>query len=184
MNEIPDVSLKDNIEYLRSSENKFLKRLRRYDFWLLFLILIVLLVINIVIVIIGSVSSWYKNLKKLDFRSPFSQVCWIISTLATYFALYLLWEEFDVEDVPLDFFITALYILGSFIVLMWGTAFYFFHNLVVSVVLNAVILLYKIALFVYIWKINKIAAIFLIPLMIMYAYQLASTIYILNQNVS
>lgn len=185
-NEIPDSSWTEQWDYLihhaERSKNRIVQKVRKREFALLFFLVIGLLVVNTIAVIIGTSTAWYKKLTKVDFRNPASVLFWILATVSTYFGLYLLWKETYLEDMPLDFFITGLYIFGALLSLIWICIFYFMKEITGALVFSGVILLYRIGLFVYVFTLSKIAAIFLIPIIIMYTYQLAATAYIRSEN--
>jgi len=167
---------------VQESGQMLLHRLRRADFVILYAAIIIMLIVFISSTLIGSSASWYKNLIRPAVNPWIIRILWFIAVVLSLVGVFLLWEHVSDDLVSRDLTVTALFLVGSFISLAWSAAFYHAENIRLAVWIALLLFVYKFWLFTYVWHIKPLAAIFLIPLVIMNLYTLYATIHIASIN--
>lgn len=131
----------------------------------------------------GIYSDWYNSLRMTtDNGNWVPRILWVVTSLISYVGLYILWRNPTEEVVRRNLQISVLYLICNFILVAWSVAFLQFQNIAVAVWLAVIILVFQVFMFVYIWTINVIAAIFFIPLIAMYIYFVWDLVALANLN--
>ncbi|CAH6420189.1 Hypothetical protein HVR_LOCUS1120 [uncultured virus] len=167
---------------IQESGMQFLQRLRRWDFILIYSSIIIVSLLFITVAYFGSNSEWYVNLIKLPFNTWFIRFLWVVASLLSYVGLFILWQHVTSDEIARDLIVSIFFMISSFLSLSWAVAFYYAQNIGLAVWLSLVIFVYKFWLFVYIWYIKPLAAIFLIPILLMDIYLVYSTLHISSSN--
>lgn len=131
----------------------------------------------------GIYSDWYASLRMTTGNDNWiPRILWVVTSLVSYIGLYILWRDPTEEIVRRNLIISVLYLIGNFILLLWSVVFLQFHDIALAVWISVVILLFQVFMFIYIWTINVIAAIFFIPLIAMYIYFVFDLVNLANLN--
>lgn len=157
-------------------------RLKRPDFLVVYSALIILTILFLVVVFIGENTSFARSLRQANINPWLIRGLWLIGTIFSYIAFSFLWQDVRTHDIPQDLIVSTLYIITDFLFLAWALAFYYAESLSVSLWVAVIIYIYNLWLFIYVWNINPIAALFLLPNMILYAYLMYSSIHLASIN--
>jgi len=156
-----------------------------YTSWEYIIVIAVLLLIYIPFFIsyfFGIYSTWYENLKKDTDNTWIISGLWIVVTIISYIGLYILWRNPTPETVSRNLVITVLFFLGNVILLTWSVIFYQFQNISTATWIALVLFIFEFWIFIYVWNIDRLAAIFLIPLVGMYLYFFYSMVHLAGIN--
>lgn len=107
---------------------------------------------------------------------------WIITTIISYVGFYILWRNPTPELITRNLIISVLYFIGNVILLIFAVTFYQFESIAVAVWIALVLFIYQFWMFIYIWNINRIAAIFFLPSVAMYIYFFYSMVHLAFLN--
>ncbi|CAH6420186.1 Hypothetical protein HVR_LOCUS1119 [uncultured virus] len=180
---------------VKESGQMFLQRAARADMWFIYISITVIDILVILSVIFGISSTWYKNIRKSGVNPWLIGALWIVATIFSYAAIFMLWVNIDTrtasdavwehanpEDIPLDLRLSIYFLIGSFLSLLWTTVLFQGNNIGLAVWIAALLFLYQFWLLIYIWIIKIQAAIFMIPLVIMYGYLFYATVHLASIN--
>lgn len=151
----------------------------RIEIILISTVLILLLILNIFVSITGATGKWYNELKHGSISQWIVIFFWIIATLLSYISLILLWNYIDVEKILI---IMVFFLIGNFLLLGWVSIFYCSEDIGLSVWLVGLLFVYNFWLFIYIWYIRPIAAIFIIPITLFYIFLMYSVAHLAYLN--
>ncbi len=157
-------------------------RLSRFDFVVVYLTLIALAVLLIVTVYYGSSTEWYTNLIPTPSNTWIIRGLWVVGTILSYIGFFWLWQDVRINCIPQDFIVSTLFIISGFLFLGWAVALYYAQDIILSFWLAMIIFIYNFWLFVYIWHISWIAAVFQLPLLALYIYLLYDTLTLASLN--
>lgn len=157
-------------------------RLKRWEYFVLYAALIVVFILYAVVVIMGAKTEWYSNLKQANVNPWLIRGLWLFATAMYYVTFYLLREDLKSVDVPKDLKITPLFLVSSLLFLSWCVALYYSENLIVASWASALLFLYNLWLFIYIWDTSPFAALFAIPTIVLYGYLFYSTLHLESIN--
>ena len=161
--------------------NLFIQRLKRPDFLTVYIIILILFGIFLFSYIVGIMSEWYNNLQQSTLNPWIPRILWILSGFFSYAAIYIIWEDAE-TGYPRDLTITVLYIIGMFLMLGWSLSLYQLQDIGLAVWFSVILFLYQLWLTIYIWYIDPLASIFLIPILLMYLYLIYNTINLATLN--
>lgn len=156
-----------------------------YTSWEYIIVMIVLLLIYIPFFIsyfYGTYSTWYENLKTDTENTWVIAGLWVIATIISYIGLYILWRNPTAETVARNLTIAVLFYIGNVILLAWSVIFYQFQNIAIATWITLILFIFEFWVFIYIWNIDRLAAIFLIPLVGMYLYFFYSMVHLASIN--
>lgn len=137
--------------------------------------------VNIIIIlvgILGSMTVWYEGLFTNQLINWIVWALWIVTTFLSYFGLFVFYNH-TLDPCVLsswpdmssrNFFLTIAFLITSLLTLGWIAIFYYGRNIVISMWLITILFVYKFTIFVYMWYIKPLAAVFLIPLLMLYLY--------------
>jgi tryptophan-rich sensory protein len=156
-----------------------------YSSWEYIIIVIVLLLIYIPFFIsyfYGTYSPWYESLKRDTDNTWVIAGLWIVATIISYIGLYILWRNPTPETVARNLIIAVLFYIGNVILLAWSVIFYQFQNISTATWITLILFIFEFWVFIYVWNIDRLAAIFLIPLVGMYLYFFYSMVHLAFLN--
>lgn len=156
-----------------------LARFQQRDVIVVYAIVIVVWLLFFLSYIPGIYSQWFLSLQQPRVNLWIPRVAWIIGALLSYVGSYILARSIS-QDKYLA--IVMLYVSGSFIMLGWSVALYQAQNIALAAWLAGVLFIYQAALFLLVWYLNPIAAIFMIPILALYLYLVYSTVQLAALN--
>lgn len=168
---------KCNVPASTNSTGSFLQgilvRFQQRDVIVVYAIVIVVWLLFFLSYIPGIYSEWFLNLQQPRVNLWIPRVAWIIGALLSYIGSYIL-----ARSISLDKYlaIVMLYVSGSFIMLGWSVALYQAQNIALAAWLAGILFIYQAALFLLVWHLNPIAAIFMIPILALYLYLVYNTV--------
>ena len=152
-----------------------------YTSWEYIIVIGVLLFIYVPILIsyfYGINSTWYENLIKDTDNTWVIAGLWIVVTIISYIGLGILWRDPTPEKVSRNLTITVLFFLGNVILLAWSVIFYQFQNISTATWIALVLFLFQFWIFIYVWNVDRLAGILLLPLVGMYLYFFYSMVHL------
>ena len=144
-----------------------------YTSWEYIIVIGVLLLIYIPFLMsyfFGIYSPWYDNLKKDVSDTWVIAGLWIVVTIISYIGLYILWRNPTPETISRNLIVSVLFFLGNVILLAWAIIFYQFQNIATATWIALILFIFEFWIFIYVWNIDRLAAIFLLPQVGMYLY--------------
>lgn len=162
--------------------SSFLGRIKRFDFLVVYLSLLILGILLILVIIFGEQTTWYRNLAKNNINPWLLRGLWLVATILSFVTFSIIWQDIKVNENPQDLILSSLFIVAGFLFVAWSVTFYYAENITLSLWILIVMFTYNFWLFLYVWYINPIAAIFLIPNLLLYSYLLYTTIHLASMN--
>jgi len=126
----------------------------------------------------GINSTWYENLKKDIANTWIIAGLWIVVIIISYIGLYILWRNPTPEIIARNLIITVLFFLGNVILLAWSVIFYQFQNISTATWIALVLFIFEFWIFIYVWNVDRLAGILLLPLVGMYLYFFYSMVHL------
>jgi tryptophan-rich sensory protein len=173
-------------------EPMFYQRINGIDFLLVYAAIVLITILFLIVSIVGASTTWHRELRQDPINPWIIRISWLIATALSYVGLFLLWKTFSKEkeisstgssyEASNFLAITVLFLISTFLSLGWAAIFYYSQNIGLSLWLVGILFVYKFWLFMYIWYIKPIAALFLIPLLIMYIYLMYSVAHLAYLN--
>lgn len=128
--------------------------------------------------ILGSMTSWYENLVTLPLVDWVLWGIWVTATFLSYLGLFVFYNHIlalcTTSSWPTvssrNFALTVAFLVTALLTLGWIVIFYYGQNIIMSLWLISILFIYKFTIFTYMWYIKPLAAIFIIPLLILYLY--------------
>lgn len=157
-------------------------RLKRFDFITVYFTLIALAVLLLVVIFYGSSTTWYENLIKTSSTSWIVRGSWVVGTILSYVGFFWLWQDVRIHPIPRDFIVSTLFIISGFLFLGWVVALYYAQDIILSFWISIAIFVYNFWLFIYIWHLSYIAALFQLPLLALYIYLIYDTLTLASLN--
>lgn len=185
INKTGEIDAYMNYFAVEDSMNMFYERITRADLWYIYIIIGLIILATIISCWYGINSEWYLNLKKNSIhRAPvLIGALWIISTAISFVAIFMLWEHIKSDDyTPFDIKVSAIFIIGNFLTLLWAIAFFQINSVKLALLVGVIIFLFYFGFMIYVARVRLRAAIFLIPVIILYAYLVYSMIHIATLN--
>lgn len=167
---------------IKDSGEMLFERAVRADMWFIYIIITIINILVLLSALFGINSTWYKNLKRSKNNPWLIGSLWVIATILSYGAIFMLWEHVTPEAVAKDMQLSIYFMIGNFLSLLWSTVFFQGNNIALSVWIAALLFLYQFWLFIYIWILKIRAAMFMIPLIILYGYLFYAMIHIATLN--
>jgi len=153
----------------------FVQKLTHWDYIIVWGALLILSILLIVMVYIGSESTFYMNLVKQAINPWYIAGLWIFGTILSYIGFIFIWEDIN-DKTPQDLILSIYFVITDFIFIGWAAALYFAENIAFSYWMALFLFVFNFWLFLYIWRINIITAIFLIPNLVLYIYLIYSSL--------
>lgn len=159
-----------------------IKRITDPNYLAIYTITFILLCIFSLSYLYGIYTSWYNNLIFPTLNPWIPRILWIIAVIVSYIGIYVLWEESLPNEIPRDLGVSVLFIIGSFISLAWSISYLQLQDLRLAFWTSLILLAYETWLTIYIWFINKLSGLLLIPILVMYVYLVFSMAEISDLN--
>jgi tryptophan-rich sensory protein len=121
----------------------------------------------------GINSTWYSMLKQPTIDVWIPRVGWIIATILSYVGLYLIFLTASPHRVLV---VSDLYIISGFLAILWSATFYQLRDISLAVWFSFILFLYQLWLLIYLFRLEPLLSLFLIPSVIMYFYLVYSMI--------
>ena len=156
-----------------------------YTSWEYIIIIVVTLLIYVPFFIsyfYGTYSTWYESLNRDDGNSWVIAGLWVVTTIISYIGLYILWRYPTPEIIARNLMITVFFFLGNVILVTWSVIFYQFQNIAAATWIALLLFIFEFWIFIYVWNVDRLAALFLIPLVGMYLYFFYSMVHLANIN--
>lgn len=150
-------------------------RLKRIDIVIIYLAVLILAILLLVVVFYGSGTPWYTSLNQSGINPWIPRTFWIIATILSFVTFLFIAQDVRVYDVPRDLIVTVLFMISSFLFLAWAITLYYGQDLTLALWITIILFIYNLWLFIYVWHISWIGALFLIPNLILYAYLVYSS---------
>ena len=160
----------------------FEQRIKRFDFLFVYIVILLVDILFLLSYIPGTYSTWYNSLIQPDLNPWIPRAGWIIATILSYIGIYILWEYAGPDDIPRDLGVSVLFIVANFITVAWSVALYQGENIGLATWISVVLFVFQLWLVIYVWYIKPLAAVFLIPLMLMYLYLVYSMVHLAAIN--
>ncbi len=160
----------------------FFSSFKRPDFILVTVLIIVIDIIFLASYIPGIYSPWYASLKSPIINVWVPRILWVVTTIISYFGLYVLWDDVTESDWHIYLTVSLLSGIGAMLTVAWSIALYQLQDIVLGTWMAAILFIYQFWMICYIWTIKKVAAILMIPLMLMYGYLFYSMINLAGLN--
>lgn len=157
-------------DIVKETVDLFVQRAYRKDMWVIYISIIIINILFLVTAISGINTNWYKNLKKSNASPILIGILWIIATVLSYGAIYMLWENLDQNKYSKDITISLYFLIGSLLALLWISIFLQDYNLRMGFWISFILFCYQLWVTIVVFIYNKKAFIFLIPNIIMYLY--------------
>ena len=167
---------------VRDSADMFFQRAVRLDMWFIYISITVINILFLISSIFGVTSEWYKNINRSRVNPYIIGTLWIIATILSYGAIFMIWEHVKPNEVMKDMRISLLFLVGSFLSFLWTTVLFQGNNIVMAVWISSILFLYQFWLFIYVMSMNVKAALFMIPIVIMYGYLFYSMVHLASIN--
>lgn len=162
--------------------SNFTRRFKRLDFVVVYVSILILTILLILVLIFGEQRPWYKNLIKNNINPWLLRSLWVVATIISFGAFFFIWQDDRIIKNPRDLILSVLFIITGFLFLAWAVTLYYAENIAMSIWILLILFIYNFWLFMYLWYINPIAAIFLLPSLVLYIYLLYSTIHLASLN--
>ena len=130
----------------------------------------------------GINSEWYASIIPDNVNVWIPRILWIVTTIISYLGLYILWGDATARTFPFYLAISVLFLIGQLLAILWAVGTYQGQNLVAGAWLSAILFLYIFWIATYIWNFNKLAAILIVPLVLMYGYLFYSMVHLAAIN--
>lgn len=173
-------STQDNLGYTIGS---LFSTFTRLDFLFVYGVILIVSILFLLSFFFGTNTTFYQNLIKQNIISGWViEVLWVIATILSYIGLFFLWDNKTPNQDIRNLRISVLFLIGNFLTLAWSVTFFQAENITFAAWIAAAVLIYNFWLFIYLYYINVIASLFLIPIILMYVYLLYFTIHIAFLN--
>lgn len=167
---------------VRDMGEMLFQRIARFDMWFIYISITIIYIMFVVSALSGINSIWYNNLTKSNVNPWVIGILWAFSTLLSYGAIFMIWEHVQPNEVSFDMILSIYFLIGTFLSLLWAAVFFHNNNITFAVWTAALMFLYQFWLLIYIWSVKIRAAIFMIPIVILYGYILYSMIHLATLN--
>jgi tryptophan-rich sensory protein len=157
-------------------------RIGNPDVIVIYIVALVVWILFFLSYIPGIYSQWYLNLRQSGFNTWIPRLAWVVAGILSYVGSYLLWRNSKPEEAGKYLAITVLYIVGNFILLAWSVALYQGHNIGLAAWLSGILFVYQAGLFLIVWHLSPVAAIFSLPLLALYLYLLYTMVHLAALN--
>ncbi len=167
---------------VRDSAEMFLQRASRRDMWFIYLTISIANIMTIASTISGINSNWYKSINKSNINPYVIGALWVIATALSYVSIFMIWNRVSMDTIPIDMTLSILYLIGSLLSVIWAVVFFQGNNIGIAVWMAAILFLFQFWLIFYVWNIKPIAAMFMIPIVVLYGYLFYSMIHVASIN--
>lgn len=160
----------------------FRQRLKRFDFLFVYIVILLVNILFLLSYFPGIYSSWNASLVQTNLHPWIPRAGWIVATILSYIGIYILWQYAAPDDIPRDLGVSVFFIVANFITVAWSVVLYQGQNIALSTWISVVLFVFQFWLVIYVWFIKPLAALFLVPLMLMYLYLVYSMVHLAAIN--
>lgn len=160
----------------------YLDMITSWEYILVFIITLLIYIPFFISYFYGVNSVWYESLIRDTNNTWIIAGLWIVTTIISYIGLYILWRDPTKTIVSRNLMISVLFFISNVILLAWAVVFYQFHNISTATWISLILFIYQFWIFIYIWSIDRLAALFFIPLVAMYLYFFYSMVHLAILN--
>jgi tryptophan-rich sensory protein len=156
-----------------------------YKSWTYIIIILVTLLVYIPFIIsylAGIYSPFYNSLKLTTNNPWIARILWVITTIISYIGLYILYHDLTPEKLSQNLTVSVLFLIGNFILLAWSVTLFQFKSIALSVWIVFALFVYEFWVFTYVWNINRVASLFLLPLLGMYLFFVYDSVHLAFLN--
>lgn len=182
----------DNLSIYKCSDD-LLDEYNKLIYISIYAAILIVEVLYFIISATGTDTTWYIELLKGPVDPWVIRSLWIIATILSYVSLFLLLpdvminerdteETININMINRSRSVAPLFLIGIFMSLGWAVVFYYVQNIGLSLWLIIVLFSYTFWLFMYIWYIKPVAAVFLIPILVIYIYLMYSVTHLAYLN--
>ena len=144
-------------------------------------VIVAIIMVNLLVIVVsilGSNTTWFQSLNKGPVNIWIILGSWIIATILSYIGLFLfyshtlapcahsMWPTQKTRNLV----VAMLFLISAFLSLIWVAIFFYVQNIGLSLWLVSALFIYKFWVFIYMWYLKPVAAIFLIPILAVYIY--------------
>lgn len=184
----------DSREFNKDIEplNWISRKSNRFEYTLIYAAILMVTILYLIISATGTETTWYRELMKGPVDPWVIRSFWIVSTILSYVSLLILLPDICIFNNMCDNILSdkvyyarsvaPLFLISLFIALGWMAVFYYVQDIGLSLWLIMILFTYEFWLFIYIWYIKPLAAVFMIPLLILYVYLMYSVIHLAYLN--
>jgi len=142
-------------------------------------VLLEIFILNILILgvaLSGASTDWFTSLNKGGISETMMLLLYGMGTVMGYIGMIIFYtnkgtiKSYWPTGEKRSLYVTYLFLIGAFITLAWVIFFFYYQNIRLSLYLLSVPFAFTFWLFIYMWNIVPIAAIFLLPIMGVYIY--------------
>lgn len=149
--------------------------------WILLISSIMLTILFLVASYFGSKETWYVNLPdKQDENLIPIAVLWVIAVILSYVPFYLL-RNFP-ENIYGQSRLFPFFLIVSILNLLWVVVFFKSANFLLTLFILAVLFTFQFFILIFVLDIYPIAALFLIPVQLLYGYLFYSIMHLASVN--
>ena len=159
--------------FVSSFLQNIITRFQERDVIIVYTIVIVVSLLLFLSYIPGIYSQWFLSLQQPRVNIWIPRIAWIIGFIVSYIGFYILARSISLNKYLA---IIMLGVSGSFIFLGWSVALYQAQNIVLAASLAGILFIYQAAIFLLIWYLNPVAAIFMMPMLALYLYLVYNTV--------
>lgn len=158
------------------------QRFTRLDYILIYGAILAVNGIFLLSYLTGVYLSWYAKLKQDTTNVWIPRVLWVAATLLSYVGLYILWKDAHSNNIQRYLSISVLYLIAGFLTIGWSAALYQLQDITLALWASVILFVYEFWIFIVIWYIRPLAAVFIIPLVAMYLYLVYTMIHLAYLN--
>lgn len=183
---VPPTAISDVLiltpDFLQDSSNMFFERFYRLELWFIYISITIVTILFLLSCLSGINSDWYHQINHSSVNPYIIGFLWVIATIISYIAIFMLWENTSPTHTPLDFRLSVLFLVGSFLSLLWSTVLFQANNIALATWISMLLFVFQFFLFTYIWFFKPVASFFMLPVIIMYGFLVYSMVHLLTIN--
>ena len=139
-----------------------------------FIFVVIVAMLCLILFGFGITSEWYNHLNKENINSWIIFSALLVALLVSYLSILILPHTHDS--------IVCLFLIGTFLLLFWVLIFFHYRDIGVSIWVMFAVFVYFFCLSNYVWIISPLAAIPILPLLIMFLFLVYFMIYLADIN--
>lgn len=154
---------------------------KKYEYYLIIFTSILITISFLIVTFYGRQLPWYVNLPvKTSDNVYLLAFLWIIAILISYISFYRIRNK-D-EHVYGQSRLIIYYLIVSYLNLLWIVLYFYYANFNVSLLILSIIFILQLYMILFLYRIDKLSSIFLIPVQILYGYLIYSILHTASIN--
>ena len=160
------------------------RKIVNVELYMFYSVIVIILVLDIVLYFQGINSPWYETIHKPTILPQVINLeLWVISYLLSVTGMWLLYHTPSSPDssssnstgnssftLPTDRYFASMMVLSVIISFIWLWSFFVLRDICLAVVLQSFNVVYHLWYFYSLWKYNRIAALYQLPLLLFMIY--------------